>query len=109
MKIQSTIPQMQREVYENGPISTTLLIYEDLFNYGGGIYVHTAGDVVAGHAMRIVGWGHEEDGHLFWICQNQWTTDWGEDGYIRIRAGEANIDTWGVSCEPDLDFVFAAG
>lgn len=46
----------------------SLLIYEDLYVYGGGIYEHTFGDIVGGHAMRIVGWGHDETGFLYWIC-----------------------------------------
>jgi len=63
---------MQREIYANGPISATLLLYEDMANYESGIYEHVAGDIVGGHAMRIVGWGHDEEdnGQLYWICQN---------------------------------------
>ena len=47
-----------------------LSAYEDMYNYEGGVYEHTTGDLVGGHAMRIVGWGHNEDddGHLYWIA-----------------------------------------
>jgi cathepsin B len=81
-----------------------LEIYEDLFSYGGGIYRHTAGDIVGGHAWRVVGWGHDEDGDgsMFWIAQNQWTEEWGESGYIRLLTGEIGVDNWAVSCMPDF-------
>ena len=76
-----------------------LMVYEDLYNYKEGIYEYTAGDLIGGHAVRLLGWGHdEEDGHLYWICQNQWTDEWGEYGYFRIKAGEIGLDTWSLSC-----------
>ena len=62
--------EMQQEIHSNGPIMTTLTMYEDLFNYKSGIYSHSKGDAVSGHAMRIVGWGHDKTGWLYWICQN---------------------------------------
>jgi len=80
----------------------SLTIYEDLYNYGGGIYEHTTGYEIGGHAMRIIGWGHDEDDHLYWICQNQWSEDWGEGGYVRIKAGQIRIDNWAFSCDPDF-------
>lgn len=63
--------------------------------------------MVGGHAIRAVGWGHDpEDGSLYWICQNQWSIYWGELGYINIKAGSFYIDTWALSCQPDLETPF---
>jgi len=81
-----------------------LLAWEDLYSYESGVYEHIVGELVGGHAMRAVGWGHDEDGHLYWICQNQWTDEWGINGYIHIKAGSVSIDTWALSCQPDVDF-----
>jgi len=53
--------------------------------------------------MRVVGWGHDDDGSLYWICQNQWSDTWGIDGYVNIKAGEINIDNWAVSCQPNFE------
>jgi len=64
-----------------------LAAWDDLYNYESGVYEQTVGELVGGHAMRAVGWGHDEDGHLYWICQNQWTDEWGINGYINIKAG----------------------
>ena len=77
-------------------------MYEDFYSYKEGIYEYVAGGLISGHVIRTVGWGHDEDGHLYWICQNQWTDQWGDQGYINIKAGEIGIDTWSVSCMPDI-------
>ena len=68
MRISTTVEDMQQDIYDNGPIMVGLLAYEDLYDYESGIYEHTAGELVGGHAIRAVGWGHDEDGHLYWIC-----------------------------------------
>lgn len=94
--------EMQRDIIENGPVMIGLMVYEDLYNYESGIYEYTAGQLVGGHAIRAIGWGHDDDGHLFWHVQNQWTETWGENGYGRIKAGELGLDTWTLSCMPDI-------
>lgn len=47
-----------------------LEVYEDIYSYRSGIYEYAAGGLVSGHAIRAVGWGHDKDGYLYWICQN---------------------------------------
>lgn len=88
----STRDAMQQEIYENGPVIVSLNAYEDFYSYGGGVYSHTEGGMVGGHAMRLIGWGHDENDHLYWIAHNQWSKDWGEAGYARIKAGQIEID-----------------
>lgn len=80
----------------------SLMVYEDLYNYKTGIYEYTSGGLIGGHAIRAVGWGHDDDGHLYWIVQNQWTYLWGHHGYAKIKAGQIGIDTWSLSCMPDI-------
>jgi hypothetical protein len=45
------------------------------------------GGMVGGHAIKLVGWGHDEaTGELYWVCQNQWSEKMGH-GRIRECGG----------------------
>lgn len=52
-------------------------------DYGGGIFSCSSRSEVD-HAVLLVGYTPD-----YWIVKNQWGTDWGEQGYIRVsrRAG----------------------
>ena len=41
--------------------------------------MHMAGNMLGGHAIRILGWGVEEE-TPYWIVANSWNTDWGDGG-----------------------------
>ena len=98
----TSIEETQHEIYNNGPVMVGLVVYEDLYNYRSGVYEYTAGGYIGGHAIRAFGWGHDEDGFLYWILQNQWTDKWGTDGIVKVKAGEIDIDTYSMSCMPDI-------
>ena len=90
----------------NGPLQVGLTVYEDFTSYKSGVYSHVTGGIVGGHAIRMIGWGHdEEEGALYWMCQNQWGADWGEAGIINIKAGQIGLDSMALGCEPDLEIV----
>lgn len=44
-----------------------LEIYEDFMNYRSGIYSHVTGEFMGGHAMKLVGYGHDQKEGLYWI------------------------------------------
>lgn len=71
-------------------------------SYSSGIYEHVTGEFMGGHAMKLVGYGHDEKEGLYWILQNQWTEDWGDNGFISIKHGQIGIDDVAMSCMPDL-------
>eukprot|EP00770_Monocercomonoides_exilis_P000681 MONOS_672.1-p1 / transcript=MONOS_672.1 / gene=MONOS_672 / organism=Monocercomonoides_exilis_PA203 / gene_product=cathepsin B5 cysteine protease / transcript_product=cathepsin B5 cysteine protease / location=Mono_scaffold00011:115719-116537(+) / protein_length=272 / sequence_SO=supercontig / SO=protein_coding / is_pseudo=false len=77
---------MQQEIYENGPIESGFLVYEDLKHYKSGIYKHTTGKFLGAHAVMVMGWG-VENGTPYWIVQNSWGEYWGERGFFRIIRG----------------------
>ncbi|XKL62037.1 hypothetical protein PGB90_001870 [Kerria lacca] len=77
---------MRKEIYENGPITAGFLVYEDFMFYKKGIYVPKYYWASGGHAVKIVGWG-EENNINYWIVQNSWSDRWGENGFFRIIRG----------------------
>ena len=83
--------QIQREIIENGPVQTGFEVYEDFLHYKSGIYTYTDGIILGGHAVKIVGWGKENEVN-YWIVANSWGSEWGEKGYFRIAFGECSID-----------------
>ena len=81
-------------------METGFEVYEDFLSYKRGIYEHVTGKMLGGHAVKILGWGHENNTD-FWICANSWDTTWGEQGYFRIKMGEGGIDSSVWACIPD--------
>jgi len=83
---------MKDMIYNNGPVTTWMMIYTDFYNYTGGVYQHVYGPEEGGHFVVICGW---DDTESYWICRNSWGTNWGESGWFRIRMGvnEAGIET----------------
>jgi C1A family cysteine protease len=40
------------------------------------------------HAVTLVGYGNDPVTALdYWKIKNSWSTEWGEDGYVRIARG----------------------
>ncbi|MGB2698048.1 MAG: C1 family peptidase [Candidatus Zixiibacteriota bacterium] len=83
-----------------GPVSVHLDVYSDFYNYGEGIYEHTYGDYEAGHAVSLVGWG-VSGVDSFWIGKNSWGSDWGLDGWFKIRMARSGVgidqDIWYIT------------
>ncbi|MHA1569253.1 MAG: C1 family peptidase [Alphaproteobacteria bacterium] len=84
-----------------GPLYCYIAVYEDFFAYTGGVYEHTWGGGGGGHGVALIGW---DDAEQYWIGKNSWTDGWGEEGFFRIRWGEAEIETYmgRLVWEPDV-------
>ncbi|OMJ76687.1 hypothetical protein SteCoe_23883 [Stentor coeruleus] len=79
-------------LFTEGPVETGFEVYEDFLSYSSGIYVHTYGGLLGGHAVKIVGWG--VSGNVeYWTCANSWGTGWGYEGYFYIAFGQCGIDS----------------
>jgi len=86
-RLQNNELAIMKELYENGPAEAALTVYEDFMAYKGGVYHHTTGKALGGHAIRLVGWGETDEGEKYWVLANSWNSDWGENGFFRIRRG----------------------
>nr|DAD32875.1 TPA_asm: hypothetical protein HUJ06_011726 [Nelumbo nucifera] len=86
-RISSDPYSIMAEVYKNGPVEVSFTVYEDFAHYKSGVYKHITGDVMGGHAVKLIGWGTTDDGEDYWLLANQWNRSWGDDGYFMIRRG----------------------
>lgn len=110
---------IKREIFKNGPVISTSQVYVDFLTYRGGVY--QKGDEVARfsglQAIKIVGWGVESGsemepnkGNKYWIVQNSWGDDWGNEGYAKISMGqELMFDQYAYAIKVRTDRVESAG
>lgn len=114
--LEQNIINMKTEIWLNGPIVGTLMVYDDLYKYDAES-VYTVGPKAkfrGGHAIEIFGWcdegqNTEEEGFqgAYWICRNSWGKRWPrrmEDKYgwfyVRMGTDEAGIESRASSCLP---------
>jgi len=80
-------PNTPAEIYTHGPVEAAFIVYQDFVHYGGGVYQHTSGGELGGHAIKMLGWG-VSGGVPYWLCANSWGTGWGPyGGFFLIRRG----------------------
>ena len=88
---------IKREIMKNGPVISSMEIYTDFLSYKSGVY--SKGEDVPKfsgfHTIKIVGWGVEDGseeepnkGAKYWIIENSWGEDWGQNGYAKITEGQ---------------------
>jgi cathepsin B len=86
---------IRREVFANGPVVAIIWLYDDFLVYRRGFYkpmptstpITDSRRQIVMHAVKIVGWGHHQ-GKRYWIIENSWGEDWGENGLAKIVAGD---------------------
>mmetsp|Transcript_72249 Transcript_72249/g.109063 ORF Transcript_72249/g.109063 Transcript_72249/m.109063 type:complete len:324 (+) Transcript_72249:2-973(+) len=92
------VEDIASEIAKNGPVEAAFTVYEDFVHYKSGVYKHTTGQALGGHAIKIIGFG-EENGDKYWLVQNSWTTKWGDNGLFKILRGtdECGIEDGAVT------------
>ena len=87
---------MIQELVQNGPIYVSFTVYGDFPTYKSGVYKHTSGSYLGGHAVTLVGYG-ELNGQKYWKIKNSWNEQWGNNGHFLIArgTGECGIESGG--------------
>ncbi|MGE5086857.1 MAG: C1 family peptidase [Bacillota bacterium] len=89
-----------RQALQKGPLVTTLGVYADFMAYAGGVYTHTQGDYLGGHAISIVGY---DDTKQAFIIRNSWGEEWGEKGFGYVSYDDSSgvgDSTWFYNMQP---------
>lgn len=81
---------IRQEIMTKGPVSAAFTVYEDFMWYHSGVYRHVTGSSLGGHAIKIIGWGVENN-VKYWIVVNSWNEDWGDQGIFKIVRGENHV------------------
>jgi C1A family cysteine protease len=94
---EATPDVLENELNNYGPLVTTMAVFNDFFNYGGGIYSYTMGPFAGYHAVLIVGYDHPNQ---YFIVKNSWGATWGEQGYFRIAYSQlkSGVGFGGAAC-----------
>jgi len=97
---------LMRAVVERGPVAVSASASK-WFVYQGGIFDHCDRDAVIDHAVAMIGYGADQTlGEKFWLVQNSWGGDWGEQGKIRLLRhdgeGVENAESCGIDAQPEL-------
>eukprot|EP01017_Pseudomicrothorax_dubius_P033183 TRINITY_DN4418_c0_g2_i1.p1 TRINITY_DN4418_c0_g2~~TRINITY_DN4418_c0_g2_i1.p1 ORF type:complete len:338 (-),score=58.81 TRINITY_DN4418_c0_g2_i1:77-1090(-) len=95
----NTLDDVKLDIMTKGPLETTFRVYTDFYAYTSGIYIPQSVQLVGFHSVKVIGWG-VSNGTSYWLAQNSFGEDWGENGYFRIKAG---------TCEFDLMVRFVGG
>lgn len=95
---------IKAEIYENGSVEAAFLVYEDFLNYKSGVYHNVKGEPLGGHAVRMIGWGIENN-VKYWLMVNSWNEGWGDKGLFKILRGQNHlgIESEIIAGKPKLD------
>jgi hypothetical protein len=90
-----------QELYAHGPFEVAFTVYEDFLTYKSGVYTHTKGSALGGHAVKVTGWGVLNN-VPYWKIANSWNEDWGNQGFFLIKRGsdECGIEDEGSAGQP---------
>jgi len=92
------VANMQRELMTNGPVQVAFMVYRSFMSYSSGVYQKSRFEFMpeGGHAVKLMGWGTEY-GTDYWLVANSWSTNWGMDGFFKIKRGsnECGIEKLG--------------
>jgi len=82
----SSVQNIQKDIMQYGSVTGAFTVYSDFPAYKSGVYKHTTGSALGGHAIKIMGWG-VENGEDYWLVANSWNDHWGDKGTFKIRRG----------------------
>merc|ERR1712166_799907 len=86
-----TVDKIKTDIFTYGTVTAAFTVYEDFLTYKNGVYQHTTGNALGGHAIKVIGWGNM-NGEDYWLCINSWNRTWGDQGTFKIKQGDCGIN-----------------
>jgi cathepsin B len=87
---------------QKGPISVAFTVYADFPTYKSGVYKHTTGSALGGHAVEMIGYGTDPTGGDYWLVKNSWNEQWGDNGCFKIARGSNECGIEGQASSIDF-------
>ena len=73
--------QIKQAIQQYGPIAVTVAASDAFEAYKGGVY-NACDSQETNHIVSLIGW---DDADGVWLMKNSWGTEWGEQGFMRIK------------------------
>lgn len=82
---------IRAEIVARGPVAAAINA-DYIDDYEGGILDVPKGEKYTNHVVSITGYGYDEKiNKYYWIIRNSWGSYWGENGFMRLVAGENQL------------------
>jgi len=101
------VNEIKNQISTGGPVAALVQVTREFLIYKGGVYDESMSDYKLDglQAVKIVGWDEDVNGQEYWVIENSWGSDWGENGYAKIRMNvlDAMIDKFAVGCNTNSE------
>ena len=88
-KVDANVQAIQTDLMAHGPAQASMFLVAAFEVYKKGVFTTSSADYIGAHAVKIVGWGVDNSTKMdYWLVQNSWNSEWGENGYFRIERGK---------------------
>lgn len=101
------VNEIKNQISSGGPVAALVQVTREFLVYKGGVYDESMSDykIDGLQPVKIVGWDEDANGQEYWVIENSWGSDWGENGYAKIKMNvlDAMIDKFAVGCNTNSE------
>jgi cathepsin L len=113
---ENKLDPLKTALVQKGPVAVSISAAYSFNQYGGGVLDNCPQDATIDHAVALVGYGETTavtasaalggittPSLKYWLLQNSWGTDWGEQGFIRMVRKDGQEESYcGWDNEPEI-------